>query len=65
MGIADNPTVRAHDIISKNLTESLHNLSGRMMSSQGRKCKKSYIAKLSKIKAGQTFSPHTENRTKA
>ena len=40
MGIADNPTVSAHDIISKNLTESLQNLTGNMMRGQGRKRKR-------------------------
>ena len=39
-GIADNPSVSAHDIISKNVTEGLQSLSGRMMSGQGRKRKR-------------------------
>jgi hypothetical protein len=38
-GIADNPTVSAHDIISKNVTESLQNLSNKMRG-QGRKRKR-------------------------
>jgi hypothetical protein len=39
-GIADDPTGSTHDIISKHVTESLQNLSGRMMSGRGRKRKK-------------------------
>jgi hypothetical protein len=50
-GIADDPTGSNHDIISKHLTESLQNLSGRMMSGRGRKCKKTTaLRRLKRVK---------------
>jgi len=39
MGIADNPNVRAREIISRNVTESLKNLSAKM-SGQGQRKRK-------------------------
>ena len=65
-GIADIPTVSAHDIISKNVTEGLQNLSGRMMSGQGRKRKRATSrTPRKKNKAVQKVTPHSKNETKA
>jgi len=58
-GIADNPTVSAHDIISKNVTEGLQNLSGRMMSGQGRKRKRATSRTSRKKTKRIKRSPHT------
>jgi len=63
-GIADDPTGSAHDIISKHLTESLQNLSGRIMSGRGQKRKKvATLRSRKRIKRSPKIKRKTEKKT--